>query len=92
MPNVGPTANLPGTARRRGRSGTAWRDSKMLGEVTAVERAESMAVAAALESGSGAVVGEELLLTAKGGASVSGPLLLGSGPAALRSRALGSPP
>lgn len=37
MPNVGPTANLPGTARRRGRSGTAWRDSKMLGEVTAVD-------------------------------------------------------
>lgn len=37
MPNVGPTANLPARARRQGRGGTAFRDGKMLGEVTAVE-------------------------------------------------------
>lgn len=37
MPNVGPTANLPGTARRLGRGGTAHRNGRMLGEVIAVE-------------------------------------------------------
>lgn len=37
MANIGPTSNLPGRARRRGRSGTAWRDAFMLGEVTAVD-------------------------------------------------------
>lgn len=37
MPNVGPTANLRGTARRLGRGGTAYRDGRMLGEVIAVE-------------------------------------------------------
>lgn len=37
MANVGPTANLPGTARRLGRGGTALRDGRMLGEVIAVE-------------------------------------------------------
>lgn len=33
----GPTANLPGYARRSGRAGTVWRDARMLGEVTGVE-------------------------------------------------------
>lgn len=33
----GPTANLPGTARRSGRSGTVWINGKMHGEVVAVE-------------------------------------------------------
>lgn len=37
MANTGPTANLSGRARRRGRSGTCWRDGAMLGEVTAVD-------------------------------------------------------
>jgi hypothetical protein len=37
MPNVGPTANLPASARRLGRGGTAYRDGRMLGEVIAVE-------------------------------------------------------
>lgn len=36
MPGVGPTSNLAPTARRRGRSGTCWRDGNMLGEVTQV--------------------------------------------------------
>lgn len=33
----GPTANLKGTARRSGRSGTVWVDGRMRGEVVAVE-------------------------------------------------------
>lgn len=37
MPNVGPTANLPGRARRSGRSGTVWEDAAHLGEVIAIE-------------------------------------------------------
>lgn len=35
--NVGPTANLPGYARRSGRSGKVFRDGRMLGEVVSVE-------------------------------------------------------
>lgn len=34
---IGPTANLPGIARRQGRGGTAYRDGRMLGEVVAVD-------------------------------------------------------
>lgn len=37
MPYTGPTANLPVSARRLGRGGTAYRDGRMLGEVIAVE-------------------------------------------------------
>lgn len=37
MPYTGPTANLPGTARRLGRGGTSYRDGRMIGEVIAVE-------------------------------------------------------
>lgn len=37
MPTVGPTANLPGRARRSGRSGTVWENARHLGEVFAVE-------------------------------------------------------
>lgn len=33
----GPTANLPGYARRSGRSGTVWRDGRMRGEVQQVD-------------------------------------------------------
>lgn len=33
----GPTANLPGYARRSGRSGTVWVDGEMRGEVTQVD-------------------------------------------------------
>jgi hypothetical protein len=36
MSGVGPTSSLPPAARRRGRSGTAWREGNMLGEVTQV--------------------------------------------------------
>jgi hypothetical protein len=34
---VGPTANLPGTRRRIGRSGTVWIEGKMRGEITSIE-------------------------------------------------------
>lgn len=37
MPYTGPTANLPGIARRQGRGGTVYRDAQMLGEVVAVD-------------------------------------------------------
>jgi hypothetical protein len=37
MANPGPTANLKGTARRSGRSGTVWRDGRQLGEVVSIE-------------------------------------------------------
>ena len=37
MANVGPTANLPGRARRLGRGGTCLREGRMLGEVIAVD-------------------------------------------------------
>lgn len=37
MATTGPTANLPGRARRSGRSGTVWEDARHLGEVIAVE-------------------------------------------------------
>lgn len=37
MATVGPTANLPGRARRSGRSGTVWENARHLGEVIAVE-------------------------------------------------------
>lgn len=37
MATTGPTANLPGRARRSGRSGTVWQDARHLGEVIAVE-------------------------------------------------------
>ena len=37
MPYTGPTANLPGTARRLGRGGTSYRDGRMIGEIIAVE-------------------------------------------------------
>lgn len=38
MPSYpGPTANLPGYARRSGRSGTVWRDGRMRGEVVQVD-------------------------------------------------------
>jgi hypothetical protein len=43
----GPTANLPGTARRSGRAGTVWIDGNMHGEVVSVEwgvEAEQIAV------------------------------------------------
>lgn len=37
MATVGPTANLPGRARRSGRAGTVWENARHLGEVIAVE-------------------------------------------------------
>lgn len=37
MANPGPTANLPGRARRSGRAGTVWENARMLGEVIGVE-------------------------------------------------------
>jgi hypothetical protein len=37
MATTGPTANLPGRARRSGRAMTVWEDAKHLGEVIAVE-------------------------------------------------------
>jgi hypothetical protein len=37
MPTTGPTANLPGRARRSGRAGTVWEQARHLGEVIAVE-------------------------------------------------------
>lgn len=37
MPGTGPTANLPGRARRSGRSGTAWVNAEMIGECIGVE-------------------------------------------------------
>lgn len=37
MANPGPTANLKGTARRLGRSGTVWRNGRHLGEVISIE-------------------------------------------------------
>lgn len=37
MPGVGPTANLPGRARRSGRAGTVWLNAAHLAEVVAVE-------------------------------------------------------
>jgi hypothetical protein len=43
----GPTANLPGSARRSGRAGTVWVDGRMRGEVVSVEwgvEAEQVAV------------------------------------------------
>lgn len=52
MANPGPTATLPATARRRGRSGTAWRDAQMLGEVTAVTWDVEMAQIDVLIAGS----------------------------------------
>lgn len=33
----GPTANLPGTARRSGRAGTVWMDGRMRGEIQQVD-------------------------------------------------------
>lgn len=37
MATVGPTANLPGRARRSGRAGTVWENARHLGEVIAIE-------------------------------------------------------
>jgi hypothetical protein len=37
MPTTGPTANLPGRARRSGRAGTVWENARHLGEVIAIE-------------------------------------------------------
>lgn len=37
MATTGPTANLPGRARRSGRAGTVWENARHLGEVIAVE-------------------------------------------------------
>lgn len=43
MPFAGPTANLPGYARRSGRSGTVWRDGNMLGEVFHIDWSTAIA-------------------------------------------------